>query len=93
MKNEKRGITISNKLGMSEKSIIKYLGITEDIMNLYIQFDTKYATEMFINSHPFFQQEEEMESLGNLVDSEDPRRKSFLREIIKEMDPEEVREL
>jgi integrase len=85
------GITIAHKRGMSAKAISKYTGITEDIVNRYIQLDTDDATEMFINSHPFFQQEGE--DLGNLVDSEDPRRKAFLRELIKEMDPEEIREL
>jgi integrase len=48
------GITIAHKEGMSAKAISKYTGITEDIVNRYIQLDKEEAKEMFVDSHPFF---------------------------------------
>jgi len=52
------GITIAHKEGMSAKAISKYNGITEDIVNRYIQLDKEEAKEMFVDTHPFFKREE-----------------------------------
>jgi integrase len=52
------GITIAHREGMSAKAISKYTGITEDIVNRYIQLDREEAKEMFVDSHPFFKREE-----------------------------------
>ena len=48
------GITIAHKEGMSAKAISQYTGITEDIVNKYIQLDKTEATEMFTEAHPLF---------------------------------------
>jgi integrase len=61
------GITIAHKEGMSAKAISMYTGITEDIVNRYIQLDREEAKEMFVDTHPFFKREELSEADGENI--------------------------